>query len=377
MRLRQADVARLASDPARSIVHWDDDVPAFGVRVHPSGRRVYVVRVRIKRKTVWITLGADGVVSLAMAREQARKILAEASLTGEDPRKARARGVTFGVVAQTYLDEHAKKKKTGAEDAWKLRKYLQPWRSVPILDITRADIAQLHAKISKVYPIAANRVLSLLSKIWNWAEEFGLVPEGTPNPCRRIRKNRETSRSRFVSREEMPRLLEAIAAEKDPWARGALLLYVLIGGRKHEILNLKWADVDLEREELVFRNTKSGRDHTLPLSRAAVDLLRSIPTQKGFEDFVFPGLRGPRKDIRRQWERVKIAANLPDLTIHDLRRTLGSWLAASGRSLHLIGAILNHRNQQTTSIYARFQQGNLREALEEHARLLEEFQPKG
>ncbi len=71
-------------------------------------------------------------------------------------------------------------------------------------------------------------------------------------------------------------------------------------------------------------------------------------------------------NIDKPWQRIRKRANINDVRIHDLRRTLGSWLAQSGNSLHLIGRILNHADQKTTQVYARFQQDNLRTALDQH-----------
>jgi len=75
-------------------------------------------------------------------------------------------------------------------------------------------------------------------------------------------------------------------------------------------------------------------------------------------------------NISKPWERIRKAAGLEDVRLHDLRRTVGSWLAQSGNSLHLIGKVLNHSNQSTTAIYSRFGQDNVRDALEQHGQLL-------
>ena len=75
-------------------------------------------------------------------------------------------------------------------------------------------------------------------------------------------------------------------------------------------------------------------------------------------------------NIEKIWRRIRKAAGIEDVRLHDLRRTLGSWLAQSGNSLHLIGRVLNHSSQSTTAIYARFAQDNVREALEAHGNKL-------
>ncbi len=75
-------------------------------------------------------------------------------------------------------------------------------------------------------------------------------------------------------------------------------------------------------------------------------------------------------NIDKPWQRIRKEADLNDVRLHDLRRTVGSWLAQSGNSLHLIGKVLNHSNQSTTAIYSRFGQDSVRNALEHHGELV-------
>jgi integrase len=88
-----------------------------------------------------------------------------------------------------------------------------------------------------------------------------------------------------------------------------------------------------------------------------------------WESYLLPGhVHGrPLENINTSWERIRKAAGVEDVRLHDLRRTVGSWLAPSGNSLHLVGRMLNHSNQSTTAIYAHFGQDHVRQALEEHA----------
>jgi integrase len=114
--------------------------------------------------------------------------------------------------------------------------------------------------------------------------------------------------------------------------------------------------------------TKAGRVHYVPLSAPAMTILRELP-RLGDNPYILPGhIHGrPIVNINRPWRRIRKAAGVEDVRLHDLRRTVGSWLAQSGNSLHLIGRVLNHSNQSTTAIYARFGQDHVRQALEEHA----------
>ena len=102
-----------------------------------------------------------------------------------------------------------------------------------------------------------------------------------------------------------------------------------------------------------------------------MELLEKIPKQQD-NPYILPGhINGKHLvNISKPWNRIRKDANLENVRLHDLRRTVGSWLAQSGNSLHLIGKVLNHSNQNTTAVYARFAQDHVREALENHGKLL-------
>ncbi len=188
------------------------------------------------------------------------------------------------------------------------------------------------------------------------------------NPARGINRFKEYKRDRWVNPEEWPRLAQAIDTEPGVYVRMALWLYLLTGMRKTELLSAKWTDIDWQRQELRLGETKAGRIHYVPLSAPAMAILRDLPRIEG-NPYILPGhMPGrPLRNINTPWERIRKAAGVEDVRLHDLRRTVGSWLAQSGNSLHLIGRVLNHSNQSTTAIYARFGQDHVRQALEEHA----------
>jgi len=175
---------------------------------------------------------------------------------------------------------------------------------------------------------------------------------------------------------EMPRLAEAIDKEAHPLVRAALWLYLLTGARKNELLKAKWEYVDFDLAELRLPDTKAGRVHYIPLSEAALAILGNLPRTAG-NPYIFPGRKDgkPLVNIAKSWRRIRKAAGIEDVRLHDLRRTVGSWLATAGASLPLIGKTLGHSQPSTTAIYARLSEDPVRKALEEHgARLMEAAQ---
>jgi integrase len=436
---RTIDATAYTGESNARHVLWDDDIPGFGVRLYPSGKKSFILSYRTGGGTKRLmTIGTYGVLTLDQARQAARAELAKVETEGADPladREQERRGETMADLCTAYMERHGNAKKSAAADQRRIDQHvLTAWRTRKAKAITRPDVAALHTKIGKAHPYEANRTLALLSKMFELARRWGFVPDGHPNPARDIDRFKEHKRDRWVSPAELPRLAEAIDQESNQTARFALWLYLLTGARKTELLTARWDHVDWDRAELKLPDTKAGRVHYIPLSGPALALLRAIPRTEG-NPFILVG-RGPRTanatekaqrpahlvNIEKPWNRVKTTATLAawrddpqaaalierlteertrtqhrntpkmfaptptldeirtaaaaecvelppaidDVRLHDLRRTVGSWLAQAGNSLHLIGRVLNHSNQSTTAIYARFGEDSVRAALEQH-----------
>lgn len=353
-------------------IRWDDALPGFGVRVYPSGKKAFVLTYRLNGRKHIIGLGRYGVLTLDQARDKARKALAGV-LDAKDPMAQKRLGKTVKELCKAYLERHAKvHKKTWAADERRIRQHILPaWGSLAASVVSHADVASVHSNIGREHRYEANRTVELVSKMFQLARRWGYVPEDHANPARDIDHFREEKRDRWVTPEELPRLAQAIDQEPNLYARSALWLYLLTGARKSELLAAKWAEVDFERRELRLPQTKAGRTHYLPLSEPALTLLTNLPKLDG-NPYIFPGLKPGAHlvNINKPWRRIRKAAGVEDVRLHDLRRTVGFWLAQAGNSLHLIGRVLNHSNQATTAVYARFGEDHVRQALEAHGKRL-------
>jgi len=160
----------------------------------------------------------------------------------------------------------------------------------------------------------------------------------------------------------------ALNAESSLYVRAYFFRALLLGTRKRELLQIRGSDIDAERWTVRLANTKNGRPHELPLARQAQEILNALPRERG-NSHVFPGrfegesLSVPTID--QAWRRVRIAAGVPDVRLHDLRRTLGSWVVQQAGSLALVGALLNHSDPRVTAEhYARFADAHRRTALD-------------
>lgn len=374
MHLTQRTIEALVFRGALSArdVRWDNVLPNFGVRVYPSGRKTFVISYRSHGRKRLMTLGAASVLTLEEARKRARAKLVAVS-DGVDPlaeADRATRGDTLKAFCQEYLEKYSKlRKRSWKEDERTIEKQIVPrWGSRKLNSLKRADVIQAHHQLGVKHPYAANRFVELVSRIYEIARDWGCVDEGFPNPARKIKSFPEEKRDRFVNAQELPRLATAIDAESDPHVRGAFWLYLLTGLRKRELLRARWVDIDFSANIWRIPETKAGRVHYLPISARVIAVLSALPRVEG-NPHLIPGLRAGRslEDLKKPWQRIRQRADLPDVRIHDLRRTTGSHMAQQGVPLHLIARILNHKDPSTTAVYAHFQQHHESEALTRYA----------
>jgi integrase len=341
----------------------------FAVRLTPN-LKSFVLDRRINGRMRRITLGRYGDLTVDQARNLAQQ-MGGAIARGEDPAQVKIdkkKEATFGCLEEQYLERHAIHKKSAYNDRLCLNRYLAPWRARKLSAITRNDVARLHTKIGTLgHPYSANRMIALVRKMFNLALDWGLFKG--ENPATRIPMFKEQARDRFVQPEELPRLFKALSEEPNDYIRTAFLTTLLTGARRGEVLGMRWIDVRLE--QLIWRlpDTKAGKPHLLPLPSPLMALLLNLDRVEG-NPFVFVGRDGKSHlvNIRMAWKRIRGRAGIEDVRIHDLRRTLGSWLAVNGTSLHIIGKALNHTNVSTTAIYARLNLEPVRTVLEENAK---------
>jgi integrase len=203
--------------------------------------------------------------------------------------------------------------------------------------------------------------------MYNWGKVAGYVSKDLEIPTRGIVRFRERKRRRFITTVEMPRFVDALEHEDSEYARHGLWMLLLTGLRSTELLKAKWIDVDWDMGTLFVGLTKNGEPLLAPLSDAAIVRLKLIP-RTADNPHVICGLKpnAHLTGLGQALKRVLKRAGLENIRVHDLRRTVGSWLAQDGRSLHLIGDVLNHRDPKTMAGYAYFQTQQRREALTCH-----------
>lgn len=341
--------------------YWDEELHGFGLRVWPSGRKVYIATTRIKGRLRKVTLGQHGPITPEKARIKAHQIISEAKAGNDPVRKLdQARSSpTMKELGERFLKEHVAvrcKASTQGEYRRSVELFINPKLGTrKACDIERKDIAEFHHNLRDI-PYQANRTLGVLSKMFNLAEVWGLRPDHS-NPCLHVKKYPEQKRERFLSPEEyvaLGKTLDAIDTDssESKSAITAIRLLMLTGCRLGEIITLKWDYVDLKARELRLPDSKTGAK-VVHFGETAVDVLKSIERVEGNPWVVTGRKDGARlTDLQHPWRRIRTRAGLPELRIHDLRHSYASGALALGEGLPMIGKLLGHTQVQTTARYA-------------------------
>ena len=358
LRLTKRIVERLKAD-GKDAIFWDRDLAGFGVRVHTTGRKLYIVQSRGPAGLKRVTLGRVGTETIDERRREAA-IVIDRIKRGEDPRPPEpALEPTVADLAELCLKNHVAvrcKPRTAKNYRLAIQHHILPALGTKALkDVEPEDVTALHHEL-RDRPAAANQAVWVLSKMFSLAELWELRPDGS-NPCRHVKRFKEKKRERFLSDDEYQRLgsaLREIEQERSetPAAITAIRLLMLTGCRLSEIQKLRWEHVDLEAGELKLPETKTGAK-VVHLGEPAIAVLRGIERQ-GDNPWVIAGRKADSHltDLQHPWRRIRSRAVLDDVRIHDLRHSFASGGLMVGEGLPMIGKLLGHTQVQTTARYA-------------------------
>jgi integrase len=382
-RITQKIISKLNPPAEGNRIHYDNEIPGFGVRITSAAVISFVLNYRIHGRERRYTIGRYPELTAMAARERALQLRGRI-LDGHDPLEERELDrsqPTVSQLAKQYLDEYAvthKRPTSLRNDRQMIEGIIAPRiGALRLKNVGKRDIQSLHASLKNT-PYRANRVLSLLSKMFALAKDW----EGmTENPTRGIPRFHEDRRERWLSADELGRFLEALNSYRDQTVANALRLLLLTGAKEGEVLKADWTQFDLKRGIWTkpSHHTKQKKIEHVPLSSAAIDLLRTMKSVTGTGP-LFPGVSGKtRVTLRRPWVQACKAAGFceevtlkgkrrvitryrPMVRIHDLRHTYASHLVSAGTSLQIVGKLLGHTQPQTTARYAHVADEALRTA---------------
>jgi integrase len=273
-----------------------------------------------------------------------------------DRRPARRDRDTVAAICVRYLEEHQRRNKlrTAADvERMLAREVLPEWGARPVQSITRRDVLELVNGIAGRAPVMANRIQSVLKRLFAWAVGQEIV-EASPVAGMRP-PAKEKSRERVLTDQELVAVWQGCEAIR--WPHGPVTrLLLLTGARRAEVTGLTWAELDLDRATWTkpAERVKAGHEQTLPLSAAAVELLRAVPRIDG-SALVFPSSNGrPIVTMSQEKARLDQLAGVTGWTHHDLRRTVASGLAALGVKDLVIAAVLDHSRSGLIGVTSRY-----------------------
>ena len=380
---------------------FDSELRAFALIVYRSGSKAFTIDYRHAGRPRRMVFGRWPEWSVSAARIRAKELRRDVD-AGYDPLKQRQQmreQPRIRGLIDRYLIEHASKlaKANEADQHSMMEKLVAPhWENRLVSEITRSDVDQLLTKVAegrarphkakpnnrarklqgpKKTPIRANRVGEALRKAFSLAIEWGWRED---NPASGFYRRLENPRERFLTKDEIDRLANALDHDEDQRAADIIRICMLTGARVGEVRQSRFEQFNLDL--LIWTKpastTKQRRMHRVPISENVAAIVRQrklvVPNSS---PWVFPGdVAGqPVIEIRRFWKRIQREAQIEDVRIHDLRHTFASLLVSGGASLEMIGKLLGHTQLQTTQRYAHLLDAPLREGVNAVAGM---FQPR-
>ncbi len=387
IKLTKQALERIAAPVKGRLNVFDTEEPGLAVQVtSDDSRTFYVIKWDpVNHKSKWARLGSLEEMTLDQARTAARAPRSEIR-EGRDPnatKRESREAATLADVWTAYRSQIKKAPRTLAEDAGLWSRYLEPWAGKRLTDITAAMVQKLYSRIAdgemaremvdkfgrtrpvKGGPSAARHTVKLLREMFNAMGKTFAMPV---NPAAGIHQQREMDCERYIRQEEFAAFWEALE-QQDELIRDALKLALFTGQRRANLLAMRWDAVNLDFKTWTIpaAEMKSRRSHTVPLTTQAMEILhrRRAVGRNGEWVLANPDsatghLVNPEKAIERIWK----AAGIPAFSLHDLRRTTGSWLDARES---VVAAVLAHRRKGATAVYTRADVDGMRKALQRMA----------
>jgi integrase len=371
-KLESAFVQQATCPSGRKKVEYrDTTIIGFSLEVRASGGATYYLRYFTSDgRQRQFKIGGVKDVTFEQARKRAKELRAEAVLGGDPLAKKEERKTipTYGELAEQHIAEAKRTQRSWWSTEGIIKNHLLPKFGRMRIDEIRPQIIAkwLDEKKAAGYkPATIDKLRVVLGRSFELGRRWG-VPGTTVNPIRAVDRPRyDNARHRYLTADEAQRLRGACEASTNPQLGHIVGLLLLTGARKSELLQAKWADVDLTRRLWFIPHTKNGKSRHVPLSRPAVTILEQLPRLRDCP-FLLPNLETgqPFVSIKRAWQTARDLAGLRGLNLHDLRHSAASNFVNAGADLYAVGRILGHKSIQSSQRYAHLSNETLFKAVE-------------
>jgi integrase len=372
--LTELTIRKLSAPPGERIDVWDAKLAGFGVRI--SGRsKTFVYMVRVGGRKRRMSLGRYPDTTLAEARAKAHAIRGGTADGGspEDFVAAAAKSWRFSDVVEEFIEKHCGQYNRASTTQGTSRllktRFVTAWGARDIREVRKRDvIAVVDRDVDAGLGSTANHALAAVHKLFNWCVARGLIET---NPAMGIARPAPlVTRDRVLNDKELAAVWRAAGTIGYPFGTLVKLL-ILTGQRRGEVAGMRWSELDLDKRQWLIpgERTKNKRAHLLPLSDAAVELLKAVPRVN--DTLVFPA-RGREMEVMSGFSKMKpkLEAICPisDWGMHDLRRSAATGMARLGVPPHVVERVLNHSSGTfagVAGVYNRFEYApEMRDALE-------------
>lgn len=391
----------LAPPAAGRVTYHDAATPGLSLRVSATGAKTFAILARPKgKRPERITLGRFPKLSLEAARQQAADVFADHAhgRSTADRDRIERQQRAFGEVAAAYFTD---REKSGARTVRDLRMAFElylgalpdverkpharerkkprgavNWQARKPAEIAPEEVVALRDKLAEhCGHTTANRTLQLFRAIVNFGRKENYIErEHAERLGAAVRLFQEEPRTRRLNADEVRAFFAALKADPSEAFRDFLTVLLFTGARRINVLALRWAELDLEARawEIPAAKAKAGKAILLPLAEGALEVLRrrakereALPLAER-SAFVFPAASasGHMEAPKKQWAAFRVRAGIADVRLHDVRRTLGSFMINAGASLAIVGKQLGHRDAKSTARYAHLELAPVRVALE-------------
>lgn len=392
VKLTQTMIASIPI-PEKRTDYRDSVVQGLTLRVEPSGRKSWYLDYKFDGRRRWWFIGRAAYISLSDARREAQAFLGILA-KGKDPLVVPEPELTCGLLREKYYAPWViENRKSGGETVKGLKRYFSRFDERPAASLTVGDMELWRREMRETRKLKAatlNRAATYLTAMLNWAVKRKLI---SANPLEELDHLKETDSKkswRFLSKEEIAVLKEALRARDAAVRAGAVpciyaepmggafadplepmaLVSLNTGVRWGTLVSLRWRNIDLAHGTLYIDadSTKAEAAQTLPLNSSAMDVLkkwREEAPDAAHAALVFPApMGGVFYNVNKAWYRLLADSGLGHLRWHDLRHTFASQLVIAGIPLNTVRELLGHKNIKTTLRYAHLAPQGLRAAVE-------------
>lgn len=336
---------------------FDEDIPGFGLRLREGGSRAWIFQYSRDSRTRRMTLGKYPKLTAQAARDMVRPLVHQVGL-GRDPahekHEARAHKETFGEAVAAYLKVKASelRPRTLIEAERYLARYARGLHSRPLVAVTQAEIAGLITKLAEDRgAVTANRARAEIVGLFNWAARQGKT-QVNPAAFDRVLTNYE---------------LAAIWNALPRGDFGAIIKLLLLSGqRRSEIGELRWSEIDLEKNviKLPADRVKNRKAHTIPVSEPIRAVPKAQPRTLGRDHVFGRGVGFSNWGAAKRALDSRLSDSIQPWTLHDLRRSAVTGMAELGIAPHVIEATVNHLSGHKGGIAGVYNRAQYQEAVQ-------------